>query len=169
VAARAAEQCRALGLVAEVLTRDPQHPGAVDPRAGGPEAAARALRYALLDDAADRHSLAAVLLGHTRDDQAETVLLGLARGSGARALSGMPAVRGATTGRCSTSTAPSCAPPAPRRGCTRTTTPTTPDASYAARACAPTSCRCWSRRTGPGVAAALARTARPAPPGPPTR
>jgi tRNA(Ile)-lysidine synthase len=36
----------------------------------------------------------AVLLGHTRDDQAEQVLLGLARGSGARSLSGMPARRG---------------------------------------------------------------------------
>ncbi|WP_424213072.1 tRNA lysidine(34) synthetase TilS [Streptomyces sp. BI20] len=58
-------------------------------RDGGPEAAARDARYAALDGAADRLGAVAVLLGHTRDDQAETVLLGLARGSGIRSLSGM--------------------------------------------------------------------------------
>jgi tRNA(Ile)-lysidine synthase len=57
---------------------------------GGPEAAARRARYACLDEAALRLGAATVLLGHTRDDQAETVLLGLARGSGARSLAGMP-------------------------------------------------------------------------------
>ncbi|MDL4813797.1 tRNA lysidine(34) synthetase TilS [Actinomadura opuntiae] len=57
---------------------------------GGMENAARNARYAALDEAADRLGAAAVLLGHTRDDQAETVLLGLARGSGARSLAGMP-------------------------------------------------------------------------------
>jgi tRNA(Ile)-lysidine synthase len=64
-------------------------------RDGGPEAAARDARYAALDAVAERHGAAAVLLGHTRDDQAETVLLGLARGSGTRSLSGMAAVSGA--------------------------------------------------------------------------
>ncbi|WP_306318587.1 MULTISPECIES: tRNA lysidine(34) synthetase TilS [unclassified Streptomyces] len=67
-------------------------------RDGGPEAAARDARYAALDAAAERHGAAAVLLGHTRDDQAETVLLGLARGSGIRSLSGMAAISG-TAGR----------------------------------------------------------------------
>jgi len=60
----------------------------------GPEAAARAARYQALEVAAQRTRAAAVLLGHTLDDQAETVLLGLARGSGARALAGMAAQRG---------------------------------------------------------------------------
>ena len=60
----------------------------------GPEAAARSARYEALDAAVEEHSVAAVLLGHTLDDQAEQVLLGLSRGSGTRSLSGMPSRRG---------------------------------------------------------------------------
>ncbi len=59
---------------------------------GGPEAAARAARYAALAGAAGEHG-ARVALGHTLDDQAETVLLGLGRGSGPRSVAGMVAER----------------------------------------------------------------------------
>lgn len=55
----------------------------------GLEASARKARYGALSSIGDRLKAAAIFLGHTRDDQAETVLLGLARGSGTRSLSGM--------------------------------------------------------------------------------
>lgn len=90
VAQRAAMQVKKAGI----------HQVFVEPvvvgRDGGLEAAARTARYAAIESrvtavgGVDPH----ILTGHTMDDQAETVLLALARGSGARALSGIPARRG---------------------------------------------------------------------------
>ncbi len=80
VAATAREQALSLGCVeAQVICVDVG-------TAGGPEAAARTARYRALDTA---RGDAPVLLAHTLDDQAETVLLGLGRGSGARSIAGM--------------------------------------------------------------------------------
>jgi tRNA(Ile)-lysidine synthase len=83
VAVHVRDRLRALGCdPVEILTVDVGS-------ARGPEAAARDARYAALTSYADDLD-AVVLLGHTRDDQAETVLLGLGRGSGLRSLAGMP-------------------------------------------------------------------------------
>jgi len=60
----------------------------------GLEADARTARYTALDSIAHAYGATQIFLGHTRDDQAETVLLGLARGSGTRSLSGMATVNG---------------------------------------------------------------------------
>ena len=95
-----AEQARRVTAVLEGLGLSPVQSVAVTvarPRdAGsypGPEAAARAARYAALDAAAERAD-SWLMLGHTLDDQAETVLLGLGRGSGPRSLAGMAPVAG---------------------------------------------------------------------------
>ncbi len=125
----------------------------------GPEGAARTARYAALDSVADAIDACAVLLGHTCDDQAETVLLGLARGSGVRSLAGMRGVNGryrrpllglgraVTAGACAASDLPVWSDPH------------NSDPHFARVRVRDTVMPMLERELGPGIAAALARTA----------
>lgn len=87
VAERAAAAARGFGATARVVRVDVAGV-AGRPGAGGPEAAARTARHRALHEVAAEMGRP-LLLAHTLDDQAETVLLGLARGAGPAALSGM--------------------------------------------------------------------------------
>lgn len=163
VADRAAGQCRAMratdgrkhavvAVARAVVHRSP----------AGLEADAREARYGMLAEMARQHGAVLVLLGHTRDDQAEQVLLGLLRGSGARSLAGIPPM----TTRASTPFA------RPLLGVTRATT----EAACAAAGLEPwrdpmnddpAHARVRARRAladltadlGPGIPEALARSA----------
>ncbi|KIH97540.1 tRNA(Ile)-lysidine synthetase [Streptomonospora alba] len=125
---------------------------------GGPEGAARVARYTALDHAARRLGAEAVLLGHTRDDQAETVLLRLARGSGGRSLSGMPARSGRYLrpllwlSRAQVHTA--CAD----MGLAAWSDPHNADPAYARSRVRREVLPVLQRELGPGIAEALART-----------
>jgi tRNA(Ile)-lysidine synthase len=158
VAARAAAACRGLGLDPVEVVR------VAVAGAGGPEAAARDARYAALDAAATRLGAAAVLLGHTRDDEAEGLLLGLARGSGARSLAGMAPVRGLlrrpllTVPRAATVAACAAQGLDPWHDPTNTPADDDPEAPQRSRVRARV-LPVLERELGPGVAAALARTA----------
>ncbi len=83
VAAQTAETLAALGFEEVVVKKI-----AVG-KAGGPEAAARSARYTALETLRQKTKSHFIVLGHTSSDQAETVLLGLVRGSGSKSLSGM--------------------------------------------------------------------------------
>jgi tRNA(Ile)-lysidine synthase len=153
VAERAAGQARALGL-------DPVRVVRVEVGAeGGPEAAARAARYAALEAAAREVGAAAVLLAHTLDDQAETVLLGLARGSGAASLQGMAPVAGLwrrpLLGIRRATTAAACAD----AGLEPWHDPHNGDPSYTRVRVRTRVLPVLEAELGPGVAEALARTA----------
>lgn len=161
VAERAADQARGLGLD-PVLVRRVEvalH--------GGPEGAARESRYLALAEAAAETGAAALLLAHTRDDQAEQVLLALARGSGTRSLAGIPPERpvaGALVLRPFLDE---------RAGVTRSTTeaacaelglepwhdPHNADRAFARVRARERALPVLEAELGPGIAAALARTA----------
>jgi tRNA(Ile)-lysidine synthase len=86
-----ADQCRRLAIP---LFIEQAHVGAIaEVRGDGVEEAARATRYEILTRMAETLGARFVALGHHRDDQIETFLFRLFRGSGLRGLAGMPAVR----------------------------------------------------------------------------
>jgi tRNA(Ile)-lysidine synthase len=124
----------------------------------GLEAAARDARYAALDAAVDRHGARFVFLGHTLDDQAEQVLLGLTRGAGARSLAGMPRARDRfrrpLLAVSREQTRASCV----AEGLTWWDDPMNEDPAFT-RVRARRALVDLERDLGPGVAAALARTA----------
>ncbi|SDR76629.1 tRNA(Ile)-lysidine synthase [Friedmanniella luteola] len=154
VAARAAHAVRGLGLpdVAVVAVT-------VGTR-GGPEAAARDARHAALRSAAAGAPPATVLLGHTRDDQAESVLLGLARGSGPRSLAGMAVRTGGLLRPLldlpRTTTEQACA----ELGLVPWSDPHNVDSRFARVRVRRQVLPVLEEALGPGVGAALARTAR---------
>lgn len=158
-----AERAGALVLTLAGLGLDPVESIAVrvatGTGAGGPEAAARAARYQALDEVAARTGASAVLLGHSRDDQAETVLLGLARGAGSRSLAGMPARRGhyrrplLATGRATLRAACQAS------GLRPWDDPQNADSGFARARVRHQALPALEAALGPGVAEALARTA----------
>ena len=153
VAATAAEQARSLGLDPVLVVR--VEVGAE----GGPEAAARDARYRALSEAAATTGASAVLLGHTLDDQAETVLLGLARGSGAASLQGMEPISGVyrrpLLGIHRSVTVQACVD----AGLTPWTDPQNADPAFTRVRVRTAVLPVLERELGPGVADALARTA----------
>ncbi|HEX5596233.1 MAG TPA: tRNA lysidine(34) synthetase TilS [Micromonosporaceae bacterium] len=161
VAASAASLARGLGLdpveVRRVDAAPRTEPGEDNP---GPEAAARLARYRALESGARSCGAAAVLLGHTLDDQAETVLLRLARGSGARSLAGMPERRGIfrrpLLGLARNTTAAACR----ALGLTPWQDPHNHDPAYTRARVRQQALPALEQALGPGVAAALARSAR---------
>jgi tRNA(Ile)-lysidine synthase len=110
--------------------------------------------------AAEARGAAVVLLGHTLDDQAETVLLGLARGAGGRSLSGMPARRGIyrrpLLGVRRITTLSACA----ELGIDPWSDPHNDDLRFARARVRHRALPALEAALGPGIAEALARTAR---------
>jgi tRNA(Ile)-lysidine synthase len=153
VAERAAQQARDLGLSHVRVVR------VTVTGSGGPEASARAARYSALSSVAAELGADAVFLGHTLDDQAETVLLGLARGSGAASLQGMARVAGLyrrpLLGIRRSTTVQACAD----AGLEPWNDPHNADPAYARVRVRNTVLPVLESELGPGVAEALARTA----------
>lgn len=153
VAETAAAQARELGLDPVIIRRVKVVPAA------GPEADARTARYEALDSVAKELGAVAILLGHTLDDQAETVLLGLTRGSGATSMAGMSDINGIyrrpLLGIRRAQTVAACED----QGLTPWNDPHNQDSSYTRVRIRHEIMPVLENQLGPGVVEALARTA----------
>jgi tRNA(Ile)-lysidine synthase len=154
LAERVVAQMAVLGVDETVAVRV-----SVDPGGRGVEAAAREARYAVLGEVAGRLAARVVLLGHTLDDQAETVLLGLTRGSGGRSIAGMrrafDAFRRPLLEVTRAQTAAACA----AEGIEAWADPHNEDPRFTRSRLRHRVLPVLEEELGPGVAAALARTA----------
>lgn len=125
----------------------------------GMEASARRARYEALDAACERYGVKKVFLGHTRDDQAESVLLGLARGSGTRSLSAMAVESGKylrpLLGITRAQTISACQ----EEGLIAWNDPANDDPKYLRSRVRTQVLPFLEEKIGPGIAAALARSA----------
>lgn len=155
VAEAAAAQARALGLDPVLVRRVDVPLDGPD----GPEAAAREARYAALEHALAETGAVAILTAHSRDDQAEQVLLALARGSGVRALAGIPPRRGAIRRPFLAVTRRTTVQACDAQGLTPWADPHNSDTAYARVRVRERILPMLVRELGPGVAANLARTA----------
>ena len=156
VARSTAAQCRQLGL-SPVIVKSVSV--VVSPGGAGPEAAARDARRAALTEVAVQMASSAVLLGHTRDDQAETVLLGLARGSGARSLAGMRPINGLFRRPMLGLSRATVRQSVVDLGLTAHDDPQNLDPAFARVRVRSTALPVLEEQLGPGIAAALARSA----------
>lgn len=125
----------------------------------GPESAARSARYGAFRNVAQQTGAARIFLGHTRDDQAEQVLLALARGSGTRSLAGIPPKRGMFVrpllGVSSQTTALACE----EQGLDPWQDPHNEDPTYTRARVRHRVIPLLEQELGPGIVDALARTA----------
>jgi tRNA(Ile)-lysidine synthase len=126
----------------------------------GLEASARRARYAIFEQALDTYSSRAFFLGHTLNDQAETVLLGLARGSGARSLAGMADVNGVYVRPLLQVTRASTEAACVEAGIDFWVDPHNSNPEFTRVRVRQTILPLLENEIGPGVSAALARTAR---------
>ena len=154
IAEHAAEQAAELGLAPVSVVRVN-----VEDLGAGPEASARVARYEAIEAVRVETGASWVLLGHTLDDQAETVLLGLARGSGAKSLHGMAPVTGTLLrpllGLHRQVTVQACED----QGITPWIDPHNSDPAYTRVRVRDTVLPLLEKELGPGISEALARTA----------